>query len=111
MAFQLAQTMAPAMLFGVEKLGKTITMSDLSDQDRNVLYRGRMQVLKEKDRSGKTVLCTVVENGETTSANSTSIVSVDESIDSVVKGIDAQAIFLTLISLPSVSISFESCTT
>ena len=53
-------------LFGVEKLGKSIiAMSDLSDEDRNVLYRGRMQVLKEKDHSGRTVLCTIVQNGET----------------------------------------------
>jgi hypothetical protein len=52
-------------LFGIEKLGKTITMNDLSDEDRNILYRGRTQILKEKDQSGKTVICTIVQNGET----------------------------------------------
>ena len=66
-------------LFGVEKLGKAnITMSDLSDEDRNVLYRGRMQVLKEKDQSGKTILCNIVQNGETIT-NCSSVVSENES--------------------------------
>ena len=57
-------------LFGVEKLGKTITMGDLSDEDRNFLYKGRMQILKEKDQTGRTVLCTAVKSGEMVNCSS-----------------------------------------
>ena len=92
-------------LFGVDRLGKNIAMSDLSDEDRNVLYRGRMQVLKERDQSGKTVLCTIVENGEAI-ANRDSIVS------------EASFLFGTTLIIFShflryfpVPISSESCTT
>jgi hypothetical protein len=51
-------------LFGVQKLGKTITIYDLSDEDRNYLYDGRWQVAKERDAAGRVIFCTVAKQNE-----------------------------------------------
>jgi hypothetical protein len=51
-------------LFGAENLGKKIAISDLTDEDRNFLYEGRLQVAKEKDLAGRTIMWTMVKNHE-----------------------------------------------
>jgi hypothetical protein len=60
--------------FGVEKLGKKITISDLSDEDRNYLYDGRWQIAKERDVAGRVIFCTTVKQNEA-AINESSMVS------------------------------------
>mmetsp|Transcript_32965 Transcript_32965/g.79745 ORF Transcript_32965/g.79745 Transcript_32965/m.79745 type:complete len:428 (+) Transcript_32965:53-1336(+) len=43
-------------LFGVDTLARKITYDDLSDEDRQALATGAIQVLPEKDRSGRIIL-------------------------------------------------------
>ena len=44
-------------LFGAEKLCKQITLEDLSEDDIAALYSGACQVLQEKDRTGRKIIC------------------------------------------------------
>jgi hypothetical protein len=44
-------------LFGVEKLAKDITLEDLREDALDCLNCGTIQVLPNKDRSGRTVIC------------------------------------------------------
>lgn len=48
-------------LFGVEKLGRKITFDDLNEDDKAALLSGSQHVLPKKDRSGRTVLLTVID--------------------------------------------------
>ena len=44
-------------LFGIEKLTKEITLSDLTEENINFLKAGLVQVLPEKDAAGRSVIC------------------------------------------------------
>jgi hypothetical protein len=44
-------------LFGLDKLVKDITLDDLDEDDMSSLLDGSMQILPEKDRSGRSVIC------------------------------------------------------
>jgi hypothetical protein len=47
-------------MFGVEKLSKSITLDDLSDESVAILGEGRMQILPNRDTQGRAVLIAIL---------------------------------------------------
>jgi hypothetical protein len=47
-------------LFGLEKLFQKITLADLDEDDRELLYGGSMQILNQTDKAGRVIICTIV---------------------------------------------------
>jgi hypothetical protein len=43
--------------FGLERLVNKITLDDLDDDDKTALIAGSFQVLPDKDRAGRTIIC------------------------------------------------------
>ena len=48
-----------SQLFGSDKLGREILMDDLDENDKACFEQGTIQILKEKDRAGRTVIVMV----------------------------------------------------
>jgi hypothetical protein len=48
-------------LFGIEKLAKRITLDDLDEDDKAALLSGSVHMLRQKDRSGRTVSFSIQE--------------------------------------------------
>jgi hypothetical protein len=48
-------------LFGIEKLAKRITLDDLDEDDKAALFSGSLHILRQKDRSGRTVFFSIQE--------------------------------------------------
>ena len=48
-------------LFGIERLARSLRFDDLDEDDKGAMFAGSMQVLPEKDRSGRTVIISIMD--------------------------------------------------